>query len=98
MLKPVDRRPNELIEMKEECFELLSPGYEPFFSDDDTVTSIYYPIEKFPSTINSLKLEKVPLGEGVIAGIKGQYIIFEDGRVLNVRSHEGCRVTIELEG
>ncbi len=98
MLKSVERRPNELIEMKEECFELLSPGYEPFFSDDDTVTSIHYPIENFPSTINSLKLEKVPLGEGVIAGIKGQYIIFEDGRVFNVRSHEGCRVTIELEG
>jgi len=29
-------------------------------------------------------------------GIKGQYLIFEDGRVFNVRAHEGARVTLEI--
>ena len=96
MLKDVERDPDELVEMKEECFELLSPAYEPFFFDDDYVSEIVYPIENMPVKVKSLKLEKEPEGEAVLAGIKGQYLIFEDGRVMNVRSHEGCRVTFEF--
>ena len=97
MLKHVERNPEELIDMKDECFELLSLGYEPFFSDDDLVLEINYPIENFPAKISSLKLDKTSEGEGVLAGIKGQYMIFEDGRVFNVRSHEGYRVDLQIE-
>lgn len=96
MLKDVDRDPEELVDMKEECFELLSPGYEPFFSDNDEVTEINYPINDFPSKITSIKLEKVPFFESRLIGVKGQYLIFENGGVLNVRSHEGCRITMEI--
>ncbi len=98
MLKNVDRNPKEMIDMKEECFDLLSPWYEPFFSDDDSVQEINYPIKNFPAKISSLKLDKSPVGEGFLAGIKGQYWIFEDGRVFNVRSHEGYRVDLVVEG
>lgn len=97
MLKNVEQNPDELLDMKEDCFDLLSPAYEPFFYDNDSVTQIIYPVQQFPNKIQSLKLDKVPIGEGVIAGIKGQYLIFEDGRVMNVRSHEGYRVTLEVE-
>tara|TARA_B110000459_G_scaffold187213_1_gene219391 strand:+ start:4957 stop:5787 length:831 start_codon:yes stop_codon:yes gene_type:complete len=96
MLKDVKRIPDELLELKDECFELLGPNYEPFFSDDDTVHSINYPVQKYPLKVNSLKLNKEPNGSGVISGIKGQYLILEDGRVMNVRSHEGCRVELEI--
>ena len=96
MLKDVTRFPDELLELKDECFELLGPNYEPFFSDDDTVHSINYPVQKYPLKVNSLKLNKEPNGSGVISGIKGQYLILEDGRVMNVRSHEGCRVELEI--
>ena len=96
MLKDVKRIPDELLELKDECFELLGPNYEPFFSDDDTVHSIHYPVQKYPLKVNSLKLNKEPNGSGVISGIKGQYLILEDGRVMNVRSHEGCRVELEI--
>ena len=68
MLKDVDRDPEELVDMKEECFELLSPGYEPFFSDNDEVTEINYPINDFPSKITSIKLEKVPFFESRLIG------------------------------
>ena len=96
MLKDVKRFPDELLELKDECFELLGPNYEPFFSDDDTVHSINYPVQKYPLKVKSLKLNKEPNGSGVISGIKGQYLILEDGRVMNVRSHEGCRVELEI--
>ena len=96
MLKDVKRIPDELLELKDECFELLGPNYEPFFSDDDTVHSINYPVQKYPLKVKSLKLNKEPNGTGVISGIKGQYLILEDGRVMNVRAHEGCRVELEI--
>jgi len=97
MLKDIERNPDELTQMKEECFDLLSPGYEPFFSDNDKVCEIIYPILQMPSKVSSIKLEKTPVGEGVLVGIKGQYMIFENGGVLNVRAHEGCRVVLEVE-
>ena len=97
MLKDVERNPDELAQMKEDCFDLLSPSYEPFFSDNDEVSAIEYPIIKMPTTVNSIKLNKQSIGEEVLVGIKGQYLMFENGGVLNVRSHEGCRVTIEVE-
>ena len=99
MLKDVQRDPDELLELKDHCFDLLGGAhskYEPFFSDDDTITAIHYPVLKYPSKIKSIKLATCPEGEGILVGIKGQYLIFEDGRVFNVRSHEGARVTLEI--
>lgn len=97
MLKDSIREPEELIEMKEECFDILGGAYEPFFYDEDEVSSIYYPVLSYPSKIKSLKLDKIPEGKSKLIGIKGQYLIFENGLVFNVRSHEGYRVTLEFD-
>jgi len=96
MLKEVERNPDELLELKDECFDILGENYEPFFSDDDVVHSIHYPVDVYPSKVTSIKLVKTPEGSGVLAGIKGQYLIFTDGRVMNVRAHEGCRLEIDV--
>ena len=34
-------------------------------------------------------LEKFPIIAGALLGIKGQYLLLDDDRVFNVRSHEG---------
>ena len=96
MLKEVSRNPNELLDLKDECFDILGMNYEPFFSDDDTVHAIHYPVEHYPSKVISIKLAIAPEGSGVLSGIKGQYLIFKDGRVMNVRAHEGCRVELAV--
>ena len=54
-----------------------------------TVNIINNPVEKYPTKIKSLKLEKNNLISGKLSGIKGQYLIFDGGEVFNVRSHEG---------
>jgi hypothetical protein len=38
-----------------------------------------------------LKLDREKLIEQKLVGIKGQYLIFENG-VMNVRSHSGARI------
>ena len=43
-----------------------------------------------------MSLDKEPSLKGVLKGIKGQYLIFEDF-VFNVRAHSGYEVCIEGE-
>ncbi|HLW63335.1 MAG TPA: DUF2797 domain-containing protein [Flavobacterium sp.] len=60
------------------------------------ITELNYPVEKYPVKINSLNLEKQPDYSGILTGIKGQYLLFEDGTVFNVRSYEGYKVALTV--
>lgn len=53
--------------------------------------SIEFPIEDFPEKITSLNFDKTPEVEGVLQGIKGQYLIFDTG-VINIRKFGGYLV------
>ncbi len=44
----------------------------------------------------SLSLDKTPNYKGKLIGIKGQYLIFEDGTVFNIRSFEGYKVRLSI--
>ncbi|HSI71231.1 MAG TPA: DUF2797 domain-containing protein [Gillisia sp.] len=59
-------------------------------------TEIKFPVLQFPKKIKTLNLAKNPYYEGVLKGIKGQYLLFEDGTVFNVRSHEGYVVELQV--
>lgn len=48
-----------------------------------------FPVLQYPQKVNSLNLDKTPEYEGTLKGIKGQYLIFEDSTVFNVRGSEG---------
>jgi hypothetical protein len=84
-----------LIAKKEEAMALLPEEYESFFHDDDTITSIPYPILRYPEKVKSLKMDATPEFRGKLTGIKAQYLLFDDGTVFNVRSHAGYRIEIE---
>ena len=58
---------------------------------------INFPVTKYPEKVNSLNLRKEKLYSGRLKGIKGQYLIFEDSTVFNIRSNEGLRVEIDIE-
>jgi hypothetical protein len=55
---------------------------------------INYPIDSTPDKINSLSFDKEPIYEDVLTGIKGQYLIFKNNRVLNIRKHTGYSIEI----
>ncbi len=69
---------------------------EYFFSDQKEVYEMKYPVLQYPKKINSLSLDKTPHFKGVLIGIKGQYLLFDDGSVFNVRSAEGSIVSLEI--
>jgi hypothetical protein len=57
-------------------------------------TRLQYPVIRFPSRVKSLNLDKTPRYQGTLAGIKGQYLIFEDGTVFNIRASEGYVIAL----
>jgi len=77
---------------KDHAFEHCPAAFEDFMSEDDTVHRIQYPGGSFPEKVQSVTLEKEPVIEGQLCAIKGQYLIFDGGRVMNVRRHSGYRV------
>jgi hypothetical protein len=82
---------------KDRMLELLPSSYESFFSDDDTEQQIHYPLLQLPKKPKSLKLDSQPAIDKRLVGIKGQYLIFEDDSVFNIRSHAGYEVEISVE-
>ena len=88
---------NDLILEKAKVESLLPQEVkEYFFYDKNEVYEMKYPILEYPKKISSLSLEKNPNFKGVLIGIKGQYLLFEDGTVFNVRSSEGSVVRIDF--
>ena len=88
---------NDLILEKAKVESLLPLEVkEYFFSEKNEVYEMHYPVINYPTKINSLSLEKTPSFRGILIGIKGQYLLFEDGTVFNVRSSEGSVVSINV--
>jgi hypothetical protein len=85
-----------IIDVKASIKDKIPNDLLTYFSKDNSVLHINYPIEVYPTKVTSLKLDKVNEIEKKLIGIKGQYLIFEDGNVLNIRSHAGCRVYIDF--
>ncbi|MCB0761902.1 MAG: DUF2797 domain-containing protein [Flavobacteriales bacterium] len=96
MLKGVFTNEHDLLETKEMLLEELPEAYYDFIVDDDTITSIDYPVLQYPEKVSSLKLEKEPIIEKELVGIKGQYLLFGDNTVINLRSHAGFHIQIGL--
>ncbi len=67
---------------------------EYFYSDKNDLYQMEYPVLQYPSKVKSLSLDKTPHFEGKLIGIKGQYLLFEDGTVFNIRGSEGYVVRI----
>ena len=58
---------------------------------DESVTEINFPVLQFPEKVKSFNLDKQPIVEGRLQGIKGQYLILDTG-VINIRKYTGYRV------
>jgi len=64
--------------------------------DEKKLEKIIFPVNKYPDKVVSLNLLKTPFYQGKLIGLKGQYFLFEDQTVLNVRSNEGQKVELNI--
>lgn len=85
-----------LLEWREKLKEFIPEEAKEYFIDTNSETNLNFPVIKYPEKPKSLNLQKTPSYKGKLVGIKGQYLIFEDETVFNVRSNEGLVVHIEV--
>ncbi|MFQ3341201.1 MAG: hypothetical protein ACI9TK_000860 [Flavobacteriaceae bacterium] len=81
---------------RNKALEILPDELKPYLAKEVYVESFAFPVVQYPEKVNSLNLIKTPFFEGKITGVKGQYLLFEDQTVFNVRSNEGQRVNLTI--
>lgn len=67
-----------------------------FYLNTRTEIELEFPVLRYPEKVKSLNLEKNPEFSGQLKGIKGQYLIFADNSVFNVRANEGYYVALDI--
>ena len=86
-----------LQQLRKEMEPLLPDEVKPYFeTTPEKLYTLKYPVIQYPVKIKSLNLTTTPVYQGKLTGIKGQYLIFADGTVFNVRAYEGFAVQINV--
>ncbi|WP_340200287.1 DUF2797 domain-containing protein [Ascidiimonas sp. W6] len=86
----------DLTAYREQLKQYIPEEVAPYFIETNKETALTFPVLQYPEKPNSLNLQKTPSYEGVLKGIKGQYLIFEDNTVFNVRGSEGYYIGIDV--
>lgn len=95
----LQNKTNQTINLQEEklnAFQLLPAELQQYLHTDDQIWKINYPVLSFPEKNTSVTFDKDPVISGILNGMKGQYLIFSDGRVLNIRKHNGYFLEVSL--
>ncbi|MDF1582155.1 MAG: DUF2797 domain-containing protein [Methyloprofundus sp.] len=95
----------DLIAKRDELFELVQERLDTLktqfgeqvieFLLAQQVVDIHYPVDQYPSKIKSFNFDKNPVVEGVLHGIKGQYLLLDTG-VINIRKFTGYEVAFSV--
>jgi len=78
----------DLAAKRDEIIQLIPEEYQQYVLSDEEVLHINFPVNEYPVKVKSLSFDKTPVIEGRLMGIKGQYLLFEGGQVLNMRKHQ----------
>ena len=85
-----------LLDTKQEMLGFLEDDLKQYKCPDNNIIEINYPVNEHPEKVKSLSFDKLDEISGRLWGIKGQYLIFDDGSVLNIRKHNGYNVALEV--
>lgn len=94
----------DLVQLKESLLEQVEGdldeiieeyGFQAIDIVDAPAIDIHYPVEQYPEKVKSINLDKDLTFEGTLLGIKGQYLMLDGDRVINMRKYSGYALTIE---
>ena len=91
-----DNEDENLVEWRERLKDYIPEEAKDYYIASNTETNMVFPVNKYPEKPKSLNLEKEGVYSGKLVGVKGQYLIFEDETVFNVRSNEGLVVKFAI--
>jgi hypothetical protein len=81
----------DLLALKSSLKNKIPDAFKTALSPHDEITRLTYPVQAYPTKINSYNFDKNPILEDKLIGIKGQYLIFQNG-VINVRKFQGYEI------
>ena len=81
---------------KLKCLDYLPKEVKKYINSDNKPLEISYPVNKLPENPKSLNIVKAQKFSGKLIGVKGQYLIFDNDTVFNIRSNEGIVVNITV--
>jgi len=70
-------------------------GFQAIHFIDHNGVDISYPVEHYPDKVKSINLDKEGSFTGILQGIKGQYLLLDGDRVINLRKYSGYDLNIE---
>jgi hypothetical protein len=91
-----DIEDEDLVEWRERLLPFIPNEAKDYFIENNTETHLEFPVHKYPEKPKSLNLIKSQSYSGKLVGIKGQYLIFEDETVFNIRANEGLVVNLSI--
>lgn len=98
MLKGESDSTYDLVKEKERLTGFLPGELRKYIDTDTTITKINYPVIIAPQAISQVGFDDTNPIVGKITGIKGQYLIFGDGKVFNVRKYNGYFTEFDILG
>ncbi len=91
-----DIEDESLEEWKQKLKVYIPEKAQDYFIENNSETHLDFPVLQYPEKPKSLNLKNELNYTGKLVGIKGQYLIFEDQTVFNIRANEGLVVSIGL--
>ncbi len=88
--------PVDLQAERQKTIDWIPDEVKPYFATQERIYDLEFPVLHYPKKVSSLNLDKTPNYTGKIIGIKGQYLLFEDGTVFNIRTYEGYVVKMSV--
>ncbi|TYA74600.1 DUF2797 domain-containing protein [Seonamhaeicola marinus] len=85
-----------LVEWRDRIKDFIPAEVMDYFIEHNTETNLDFPVSQYPEKPKSLNIVKQVSYSGKLVGVKGQYLIFEDQTVFNVRANEGLVVKITI--
>ncbi|WP_343861412.1 DUF2797 domain-containing protein [Aliiglaciecola litoralis] len=95
----------DLISLREQLFNQVEGELDMISSEhgiqalsmiDAQPVEITYPVQAYPDKVKSINLDKEQEFEGTLNGIKGQYWLLDNDRVINMRKYAGYHLEIEV--
>ena len=91
----------DLRKERERLYPLISAHFEdislnPHYLSEAEPLTLQYPLLSVPAKVKSVSLDKTPELEGRLVGIKGQYLLFDTGQVINIRALGGYYLTVSV--
>jgi hypothetical protein len=88
---------DDSIDLEEEKWQVhdeLPSDLTQYWIEDDEITTLSYPVLEYPEKVSSMSFDKTENIQGILTGIRGQYLMFDKKNVINIRRHTGYEIEI----